>query len=448
MLAWDRRVRSAAGAVNRRRGAEGRGATASHILDRGGAAPRYARAVLLPIDRVRANFPGLVGDDVLFDNAGGSQVLAAVIDEICEYMRGSYVQPGTGHARSRAATAKLAAGKQALASMLGDGPGPFVIGPSTTQVVANLAAALAPSLRPGDEIVISEVDHEANLGAWRRLEPHGVKLRTWPIDRETLRLETADLQPLLNARTRLVCMTHCSNVLGTIHDVAAVAPIVHAAGARLFVDGVAFAPHGPIDAAALGVDGYVFSVYKVYGPRVSAAYLSPEFFASLANINHPCLADAGPYRLQPGGVCNELVAGCAAIPAYLDGLGASLAGEGTSPRARAWAAIAAQEQALSQRLLEFLATCPRVRVIGETTPDRRIRVSTISFVVDGERSSELPPRLESAGISVRAGDFHAGPLIDALGLRACDGVVRVSMVHYNELAEVDRLISVLAPLVR
>ncbi|MBK7827556.1 cysteine desulfurase-like protein [Nannocystis sp.] len=400
------------------------------------------------LDRIRARFPGLAGDELLLDNAGGSQILGSVIDEIADYLRSCNVQHGASYARSRVAVERVLAGERALASLLGDGPGPVIIGSSTTQLVFNLAAALAPSLRPGDEIVVSEADHEANVGAWARLAGQGVVVRSWPIERERLRLEPAGLAPLLSARTRLVCMTHCSNVVGTIHDVAAVADMVHSVGARLFVDGVAYAPHRGVDAAALGADGYVFSVYKVYGPHLAAAYLSPGFFAELANINHHFLADAGAYRLEPGGVCYELVAGCAAIPRYLDELGEALDGPAeVGPRARAWAAIAAHEEALSARLLEFLAACPRVRVVGETCPDRQVRVPTISFVVAGMRSSELPPRLAAQGIGVRFGDFYARALIDRLGLRAQDGVVRVSLVHYNRADEVDRLIAALAPIV-
>lgn len=398
--------------------------------------------VQFPIDRVRARFPGLAGDDVLFDNAGGSQILGAVVDGVADYLRTCNVQHGATHARSRAAVLRVEAGKRGLASLLGDGPGEVIIGSSSTQLVFNLAAALAPSLRPGDEIVVSEADHEANVGAWRRLAAHGVVVKTWRIDRERWRLTADGLAPLLTARTRLVAMTHCTNVLGTIHDVAAIAGLVREAGARLFVDGVAYAPHGPVDAAALGVDAYVFSVYKVYGPHVAVAYVSPELFAELANINHHFLAGAGAYKLEPGGICYELVAGCAAIPAYLDELGAEQPGPG-SARARAWAAIADQEERLSGLMLDGLATIPRVRVIGETSPDRRVRVPTISFVVEGMRAGEVPPGLDAQGVAVRFGDFYAGPLIDALGLRAQGGVVRASLLHYNREDEVVRFIDAL-----
>jgi cysteine desulfurase family protein (TIGR01976 family) len=391
---------------------------------------------VLPLELVRSRFPGLATDELLLDNAGGSQILGAVVDEIADYLRSCFVQVGASYPRSRAAVERIEAGKHAIAGLFGHGPGAVVIGTSTSQIVFNLAAALAPTLRPGDEIVITEADHEANVGAWRRLETRGAVIRTWPLDRESRRLELAALAPLLSPRTRLVCMTHCSNILGTIHDVRAAAELVHAAGARLFVDGVAYAPHGPVDAAALGVDGYALSIYKVYGPHVAACYLGPEFFAELASINHEFLVDVGPYRLQPGGICHELVASCVAIPRYFAELGAD-----------AWTLIAAHEQALSARLLGFLTACPRVRVVGETCPERHVRVPTISFTVAGMQSPEVPRRLDASAIGVRAGDFYARGLIDPLGLRDSGGVVRVSLVHYNTLAEVDRLIGALAPIV-
>lgn len=393
----------------------------------------------LPIDRVRARFPGLEGEEVLFDSAGGSQILGAVIDEIAGYLRSCNVQHGASYPRSRAAVERVEAGKRGISSLFGDGPGTVVIGPSTSQIVFNLAAALAPSLRAGDEIVVSEADHEANVGAWRRLAGLGVVVKTWALDRETLRLTPDGLAPLLSGRTRLVAMTHCTNVLGTIHDVATIAEMVRAAGGRLFVDGVAYAPHGPVDAAGLGVDGYVFSIYKVFGPHLAAVYLSPEFFGELANINHYFLADAGAYRLEPGGVCHELVAGCAAISAYLDALGGEVGGG----RAGAWRAIAGQEERLSARMLEHLASFPRVRVIGEGRADRSLRVPTISFVVEGMECSQVVAGLDALNVAVRFGDFYAKGLIEALGLREKGGVVRASMVHYHDEGEVDRFAAAL-----
>lgn len=399
----------------------------------------------LDIDLVRREFPALASGFVFFDNAGGSQALGTVADRIADYLRGTHVQLGASYAVSQIAGERVASGVRAVGSLLGaTDMSEVVLGSSTTQLVANLATAFAPSLRPGDEIIVTDADHEANIGAWRRLESLGAVLREWRIDRERLVLDPDALDPLLSPRTRLVAMTHCSNVLGAIHPIREVARRVHARGALLFVDGVAFAPHAPIDVAALGVDGYVFSLYKVYGPHISAMWLRRDVLDRLACINHDFLADLVPYKIQPGSVNYELTWGSTAIPEYLDRLGAELPGEtGDPPRARAWAAIAAHEQILSERLLAGLRALRGVRILGDPSADRAARMPTVSFVIDGVRSSAIPPRIDPHGIGIRFGDFYSRRLIDALGLRPRDGVVRVSMLHYNTLAEVDRLLDAL-----
>jgi selenocysteine lyase/cysteine desulfurase len=260
-------------------------------------------------------------------------------------------------------------------------------------------------------------------------------------------LDPDALEALLSPRTRLVAMTHCSNVVGSIHPVREVARRAHARGALLFVDGVAFAPHAPVDVAALGVDGYVFSLYKVYGPHSAAMWIRREIFDRLDCINHDFLAGYVPYKIQPGGISYELAHGASAIPAYFEMLGESIANSGNDaepPRARAFRAIAAHEEALSARLLAGLRDFPGVRIIGDPTPSRASRVPTISFVSGRLPSSAIPPRVDPHNIGIRFGDFYARRLIDALGLREKEGVVRVSMVHYNTLAEVDRLLGVLS----
>ena len=408
----------------------------------------------LDLDHVRRQFPALAGDTVFFDNAGGSQTLGAVVDRIADYLRTTNVQLGASYGVSQASTEKVAAGVRAIASLFNAGdPSEVVLGPSTTQLIANFAAALAPSLRPGDEIIVTDVDHESNIGAWRRLAARGIEIREWRVDRERFVLDPEALEPLLSPRTRLVAMTHCSNVVGSIHPVREVAARVHARGALLFVDGVAFAPHAPVDVAALGVDGYVFSLYKVYGPHAAAMWVRREVFEKLDNINHDFLAGYVPYKIQPGGVNYELAHGASAIPEYFDRLGESLPAADHSiqvqtqriqnPRGRAFQAIAAHEEALSARLLAGLRSLPGVRIIGDPSASRASRVPTISFVSDRHLSSAIPPRVDPHNIGIRFGDFYARRLIDALGLRDKDGVVRVSMVHYNTLAEVDRLLGAL-----
>ena len=391
-----------------------------------------------PVDFVRHQFPALAGEWTFLDNAGGSQILGRVVDRIADYLCTSNVQLGASYAVSRAATARVSAAAEGVAALMNAGDAhEVVLGASTTQLLQNLAHAMAPGLAAGDEIVVTNVDHESNIGPWRRLEARGVVVKEWKVDAVTLALDVAGLEPLMTARTRLVCFTHCSNVVGSIHPVAEITRFVHARGAQVCVDGVAYAPHRAIDVRAWDVDYYVFSLYKVYGPHVAALYGKRARLLALSGINHFFIGPSEvPYKLQPGNVCFELVHGAGGIGDYL----AELAREAGAP---AFDGIAAHEEALAARLLGFLGAHPRVKVLGCRDPAKEARVPTVSFVVEGRASSSVPPFTDAARIGIRFGDFYARRLVDALGLGPRDGVVRVSMVHYNTLAEVDRLVAVL-----
>ncbi len=392
-----------------------------------------------PIDLVRKQFPALNGEWTFFDNAGGSQILGRVVDRIADYLRTSNVQLGASYAVSQRASERVAAANRHVASLMNAAEASeVVLGGSTTQLLQNLAQAMAPSFAPGDEIVVTNVDHESNIGPWRRLAARGVVVKEWKVDPVTLELDLAGLEPLLTERTRLVCFTHCSNVVGSIHDVGAITRRVHERGARVCVDGVAYAPHRAIDVRAWDVDYYVFSLYKVYGPHAAALYGKREHLLALDGINHFFLGKEDvPYKLQPGNVCFELAHGLGGICDYL----AELERAAGVP---VFDAIAAHEEALAARLLAFLRDHPRVKVLGRAGASRAERVPTVSFVVEGRASSEIPPYADVERIGIRFGDFYARRLIDALGLGARRGVVRVSMVHYNTLDEVDRLVGVLA----
>jgi selenocysteine lyase/cysteine desulfurase len=304
-------------------------------------------------------------------------------------------------------------------------------------MLQQLARGMADGLRPGDEIVVTNADHEANIGPWRALEAQGVVIREWQVDRASLELPLAGLERLLGPRTRLVAVTHCSNVLGTIMPVAEIARLAHAAGAELCVDGVALAPHRRIDVQALGCDWYVYSFYKTYGPHQAVLWGRHARLLELASLNHFFIGrDRVPYKLQPGNVNYELAFGCAGIPEYLAALGRH---HGDDP----FEVVARHEEALAERLLAWLGARNDVRIIGRRTAAREERVPTISFVVDGRRSSAVVAALDTHRVGIRFGDFYARRLIDTLWLAAQDGVVRVSIVHYNTLDEVDRLIAAL-----
>jgi cysteine desulfurase family protein (TIGR01976 family) len=400
-------------------------------------------APMLDLDFVRRHFPALAGDWVFFDNAGGSQILKPVVDRITEFLYDSNVQLGASYAVSQRATARVAAGEKAMATFINAAdPAEVILGPSTSALLRMLAQCLRPTLQPGDEIIVTNADHEANISPWVELERDGIVLKTWRVNPTTLELELSDLEALLTPRTRLVAVTHTSNVLGSIHPVRAIADLVHAQGALLCVDGVAFAPHRRVDVQALDVDFYTFSLYKVYGPHQALLYGKKELLLALPGYNHYFIEDtAVPYKFQPGGSSYEMSYSLTAIPEYFEAL-AQHHGK-TGDRAsldRAFDLIQQHEGVLNERLLSFLHSRPQVRIIGRDTADPTERVSTISFVVEGMGSDKIPPHLDAHRIGIRYGHFYALRLIEDLGLLPSQGVVRVSMVHYNTVEECDRLI--------
>ncbi|HEU4405768.1 MAG TPA: aminotransferase class V-fold PLP-dependent enzyme [Polyangiaceae bacterium] len=403
----------------------------------------------LPLDFVRGHFPGLDQEGwALFDNAGGSLALEGVAAAAAEHLRHAAVQLGASYALSRRASERVAAGVAAVARLAGARPREVVVGPSTTQLLQNLARALGPRLAPGDEVVVTDCDHEANRSPWARLAERGVVVREWRLDRASLALRLDDLEPLMSPRTRLVCFPHVSNLLGTLHPAADFARFVRERGALSCVDGVAYAPHRRLDVGALGVDFYAFSLYKVYGPHLGALYVRDGLWAGLDNVNHDFFGpDAVPYKLQPGGPNHELTSSLVAIEAYLLGLAAAVGAPPEAPAgerlALAFDAIAGHEEALSARFLAGLARLPGARVWGEPGPARARRVPTFSLTFEGRRSPDVVARVDEARVAVRHGDFYAPRLVERLGLGPQGGVVRASMVHYNTEAEVDRLLEAL-----
>ncbi len=402
-----------------------------------------AAALNRPFDLawVRGQFEGLGDESVLFDNSGGSQILSSVATRIADWYRKSNVQLGASYGRSQLASQRLQQAQAALARLIGAAhPAEVVVGPSATQLVFNLSQALAQGFVAGDEIIVSAADHAANVGPWQRLAARGMLIRFWPVDRATGRLDAQALEALLTPRTRLVCFTHCSNVLGAIEPAALWVKRIHAAGALALVDGVAFAPHRQVDVGAIGADFYVLSLYKVFGPHLALLHIDHAVFRNLPGINHPFISeDDLPYKLQPGNANYELTWGAAGIPDHLQALG-------HGDLAAGWQTIAAHESMLVARLLDWLSTKPGVKVIGPASADAAVRVAIVSFTARGRRPAALVAATDAAGIGIRHGHFYSPWLIDALGLAAAGGVVRVSMAHYNSMAEVERLIGALDPL--
>jgi cysteine desulfurase family protein (TIGR01976 family) len=408
--------------------------------------PTVSASAPLDITFVRRQFPSLDGDCVFLDNAGGSQALGRVIDRIADYLRTTNVQLGASYAVSERAGERMQEAQRRMAAFINAGrPEEVVMGPTSTLLVQLLARAMSHQFTPGDELVISRADHESNIGAWVGLESIGVVPRLWELDRRSQRLELDGLERVMSPRTKLVAFTHASNIFGTIHPVAEITRFVHDRGAKVCVDGVAYAPHRLVDVVAWDVDYYVLSLYKVYGPHHALLYGKHEHLLELANLYHYFIPkDRIPYKLQPGNPNYELSWGSVGIVDYVEELGARAEPPDQAPRAlmqAAFASIADHEEALARRLLDYLATKPRVRVVGETAADRTVRVPTISFIVDGMASPEVVRQIDPLQIGIRSGDFHSRRLVDHLGFQPAGGVVRVSMVHYNTLEEIDRLIA-------
>lgn len=393
----------------------------------------------LDVEWARRHFPALAGPTAYFDNAGGSLVLKSVAERVADYLLTCSVQTGASYRQSQLASARLLESRARIARFMGAArPEEIVLGPTTTQNMRSLATAMASQFAPGDEVILTDFDHESNIGPWRILAARGVVFKTWSIEPDNLAIDLSKLADLMTKRTRLVCVTHVSNILGSINPIAEIARLVHDRGARICVDGVAYAPHRALDVAALDVDFYGFSFYKTFGPHFAVLYGKYDALAELDGLYHYFHGkDKVPAKLEPGNANYELAWGCGGIVDYFESLGG---GEGRPAIERAFQAVAAHEETIGERLLAYLRGRNDIHIIGERGADRRLRVPTISFKARGRDSGAIVKAIDADDIGMRHGDFHSRGLVERLGLAGEGGVMRVSMAHYNNLSEVDRLI--------
>jgi cysteine desulfurase family protein (TIGR01976 family) len=400
----------------------------------------------LDIKHVRKQFPGLSNGWTFFDNAGGTQILTRVVDRMNDFLFNTNVQTGGSYDLSIQAAAALHSGREAMMQLVNASrPEEIAFAASTTVALQNLARSMESQFRAGDEVIVTVSDHESNIGPWVGLEKLGVKIRTWNVNRKSLELELGDLEKLLSNKTRLVAVTHVSNILGTINPVGEIADLVHKHGALICVDSVAFAPHRAIDVAAWDVDFLALSLYKVFGPHFAVLYGKYDLLAELDNLYHYFYGkDKVPAKLEPGNASYELGFSSTGIVDYL----AELGGAGSDVPVRqnielAFERITQHENALAERLLSYLRSRDDCRIIGREQGDDPRRVPTISFVIENQDPGEVSRRMDAYNIAIRFGDFHARRLIEYLDLDGINGVVRVSMTHYNTLAEVDALVTAL-----
>ncbi|MDR0809544.1 MAG: aminotransferase class V-fold PLP-dependent enzyme [Gemmobacter sp.] len=409
----------------------------------------------LDTDFVRSQFPAFASPalqgQAFFENAGGSYTCRQVIDRLTRFYHDRKVQPYAPYEASRLGGAEMDEARARLAALMGVEGDELSFGPSTSANTFVLANAVRLWLRGRQAaIVVTDQDHEANSGVWRRLADEGIEIREWRIDPETGYLDPAGLVPLLaDGKVRLVCFPHCSNIVAEINPVAEICAMAKAAGAFTCVDGVSYAPHGLPDIPALGADVYLFSAYKTYGPHQGIMVIRRGIGAALPNQAHYFNADVLYKRFTPAGPDHAQVAACAGMADYIDALHAHhFGGAETSPRARNNAVhglIRAHEAQLLQPLLDYLGARNDLRLIGPRVADRRAP----TVAVDLRREAEpVAAALAGQGIMAGGGNFYGVRPLAALGIDTDQGVLRLSFVHYTSQAEVTKLISALDKVLR
>ena len=394
---------------------------------------------------VRAQFPAFAQPSLqgqaFFENAGGSYTCGQVIDRLHRYYTERKVQPYAPCEASRLAGEEMDEARRRLAEMLGVAPHELSFGPSTTQNTYVLAQAVRKWLKPGEAIVVTNQDHEANSGPWRRLAEEGIEVREWQIDPVTGLLNPEDLEDLLDENVRLVCFPHCSNVVGAINDVVDITARAQAAGARVCVDGVSYAPHGFPDVGAMGCDIYLFSAYKTFGPHQGIMVIREEFGFDLPNQGHHFNGDSLYKRFTPAGPDHAQIAASAGMADYMEAFSAHHGGGVGAAAARlAHDVMRAHEVALLQPLLDYVSAKNSVRLIGPSDAAQRAPTVAMALQMDAESAAA---QLAPLGIMAGGGDFYAQRPLGAMGVDLDKGVLRVSFTHYTEKAEVDKLISAL-----
>ena len=401
----------------------------------------------LDVSWVRGRFPAFSEPSLdgwaFFENAGGSYPCAPVVERLERFYRQRKVQPYAPYPASELAGAEMDEARVRLAAMLNVEEDELSFGPSTTQNVYVLANAFRRWLPEGAAIVVTDQDHEANSGAWRRLAEDGFEIREWRIDPETGHLAEEDLIALLSdGRVRLVCFPHCSNVVGEINDVAAICALAHEAGAVTCVDGVSYAPHGLPDVGALDTDIYMFSAYKTYGPHQGILCTSRELGMALPNQGHGFNGDSLYKRFTPAGPDHAQVAACAGIADYIDEVAAHLGvvGDARERSVAVSGAMRAREIALVAPLLDWARERNDVRLIGTSDPDQRAPTIALRCAEPGEA---VAAKLAEHRIMAGGGDFYAVRPLAATGVDPAHGVLRLSLVHYTTEDEVARAVEAL-----
>lgn len=400
-----------------------------------------------PIEAVRGRFPALSLTDkgrrrIYLDNPAGTQVPQAVADAVSRCLLTTNANLGGYFETTVAAQAVVDEAHQAMADFLGaETPEEIIIGANMTTLTYHMSRTLGRTMKPGDEIVLTRMDHEGNVSPWLQLaEDLGLVVRWLPFDEKSWQVEEATLAGLLSEKTRLVALNYASNLTGSINRVKALTAIARNAGALVYVDAVQFAPHGLIDVRDLGCDFLICSAYKFFGPHMGILWGRRDVIDGLQPYKCRCSSDGLPERFELGTPQIELMAGLTAAVDYFSGLGAA-AGEGGSRRrkiAKAFEVSIAYENPLAQRLIDGLSDISGLTIHGITDPKRLAeRVPTVSFTVDGIVPETIVRQMNAENIFLWSGHNYAWEIVHQLGIPAEHGVVRIGIAHYNTAAEID-----------
>jgi cysteine desulfurase family protein (TIGR01976 family) len=412
-----------------------------------------------PLDSawVRAQFPSLKlrvnGQPTAFlDGPAGTQVPKQVTDAVQNYFLTANANTCGAFATSRANDAMIASARAAMADLFHCDPDEVVFGQNMTTITFALARAIGRELKAGDEIVVTTLDHDANVAPWRALEEKGVVVRQADIREADCTLDLDDLKRKITAKTKLVAIGYASNAVGTINPVAQITKLAHDAGALMFIDAVHYAPHGPIDVRALDCDFLVCSPYKFFGPHMGALYGKRERLLQFKPYKVRPASDLLPDRWETGTQVQELIAGIGAAVDYLAELGrhhGPAAADRRSALLAAYRVTRQHETALLARLIEGLLTIPKLRFFGITDADHfHERCSTVSIRIGDHHPTEIAKFLGDRGIFTWDGNYYALNLTERLGVEKSGGLLRIGLVHYNTAEEVDRLLGAMGEFAR
>ena len=402
----------------------------------------------LDIDFVRKQFPAFsqktLQDQAFFENAGGSYACQQVIDRLHRFYVERKVQPYSSYDASRLGGDEMDEAQVRLAEILGVATDEVSFGPSTTQNTYVLANAFADWLLDGDTIIVTNQDHEANTGPWRRLADRGIKVLEWQLNKDTGHLDINDLQKLLENGVKLVCFPHCSNVVGEINKVSKIVNLIHSFGAFACVDGVSYAPHGLPNVGKIGADIYMFSSYKTYGPHQGIMVVRRALGEKLPNQGHYFNAKYLSKRFTPAGPDHAQIAACAGIADYIDSLHQHHGGPSSaSPTQRGEFVhdlMRAHETEIMPPLLEWATSKKSVRLLGPV--DAELRAPTVALDMK-QSPKDVAEKLARKGIMAGSGDFYAVRALEAHGIEPSKGVLRLSYVHYTNSEEIEKLVDAL-----